>query len=480
MAHQLLTSIVLLTTCLASLPTWAAGGPDERAENWHRWRGPEATGVATNGNPPVEWGEEKNVKWKVALPGQGSGSPVVWGNRIYLQTAIKTDRTADTPDAARTDGASPYRFVSQQETAQSGDNAERGERRRGRGRRGGGGGGFGGQQPTNFHQFAVVCLDRNTGETIWQQVAAEVVPHQGHHGTASYASSSPVTDGKNIYVSFGSRGIFSYDMDGNLRWERQLGEMDIMFNFGEGSSPELWNDTLVINWDHQGESFITALDANTGEPRWKVARDEGTTWVSPLIVEHEGVVQVIVNGSNRTRSYDLATGDVIWECGGQVSAPVSTAVVHNDLVYCMSGHRGSALKAIPLSARGDITDTDEVAWSMDEDTPYVPSPLLYDNLLYFTKGNNAILTCVAAEDGTVQYKSKRLPDLDTLYSSPVGAAGRVYIAARNGNTVVVKHGPEFEVLATNELEETIDATPAIVGDEIYVRTAGHLYCFAEE
>jgi outer membrane protein assembly factor BamB len=191
-------------------------------------------------------------------------------------------------------------------------------------------------------------------------------------------------------------------------------------------------------------------------------------------------VQVIVNGSNRTRSYDLATGDVIWECGGQVSAPVSTAVVHNDLVYCMSGHRGSALKAIPLSARGDITDTDEVAWSMDEDTPYVPSPLLYDNLLYFTKGNNAILTCVAAEDGTVQYKSKRLPDLDTLYSSPVGAAGRVYIAARNGNTVVVKHGPEFEVLATNELEETIDATPAIVGDEIYVRTAGHLYCFAEE
>ncbi len=469
---------------------------DEAETNWPNFRGPIHTGVAPQGNPPTTWSEESNIKWKVELPGRGSGSPIVWGDRIYLQAAIKTDHTAESAsDTAARESAIPFQLVAnhdEQLLAQAeetpaaesappaGDEGENREGRRGRrgGRRGGGGFG-GGDVPTHFHQFVVICLDRQTGKTLWQQTATEAIPHEGHHGTASFASSTPVTDGKNIYVSFGSRGIYSYDMDGKLRWKKQLGIMRTRHMFGEGSSPALHGDTLVINWDHEGQSFITALDANTGETKWKVDRDEETTWNTPLILEHGGKTQVIVNGMNRARGYDLETGEVIWECGGQAMGAVPTPVKYNDLVICMTGHRGAALYAIPLSSEGDITDTDKVAWKLDRDTPYVPSPLLYDDLLYFTKSNNAILSCFKAETGEEVYKTERLPDIDMIYSSPVGAAGRIYIAGRNGTTDVIKHGPEYKVLATNVLDEPIDATPAIVGNEIIIRGEKSLYCISE-
>ena len=205
-----------------------------------------------------------------------------------------------------------------------------------------------------------------------------------------------------------------------------------------------------------------------------------TTWGTPFITEHDGVVQVIVNAKNRARAYDLKTGEVIWECGGQAQGPVPTAVRYKDLVFCMTGHRGSALYAIPLAARGDITDSDQIAWTRDRDTPYVPSPLLYDNQLYFLKSNNAILTSVDAATGEVIYRGKRLPGMDTIYASPVGVAGRIYIAGRNGKTIVIRHGSEFEVLGENQLDEPIDATPSIVGDTIYLRSSKHLYCVSEE
>ncbi|MDZ4658066.1 MAG: PQQ-binding-like beta-propeller repeat protein [Bythopirellula sp.] len=479
--------------CLVACPAFA----DEADTNWPGFRGPEFTGVSPEANPPTTWSETVNVKWKVELPGRGSGSPMVWGDRIYLQTAIKTDRTADTPPgtAARETshafhliGNDRYALLAQVDAAPPAETTPpaagppegegRGERRRGRR---GGGRGFGGgdEAPTNFYQFVVMCLDRKTGKTIWQQTAAEAIPHEGHHGTASFASSTPITDGNNIYVSFGSRGVYSYDMDGNLRWKKDLGLMQIRNMFGEGSSPALHSDTLVINWDHEGQSFITALDANTGETKWKVDRDEETTWLTPLIVEYDCKMQVVVNGMNRARGYDLANGEIIWECGGQAMGAVPTAVRYKDLVYCMTGHRGSALYAIPLSAKGDITDTDQVAWKLDQDTPYVPSPLLYDDQLYFTKSNNGILSCYTAQTGEQIFKAQRIPGIDMLYASPVGADGRIYIAGRNGATVVIKHGPEFEVLATNQLDEPIDATPALVGKEIIIRGEKSLYCISE-
>ncbi len=324
-----------------------------------------------------------------------------------------------------------------------------------------------------------MCLDRETGDTIWQKTVCEAVPHEGHHRTASFASASPVTDGKNLYISFGSRGVYSYDMDGNFRWKKDLGPMRTRNSFGEGSSPALYGDTLVVLCDQEDQSFITALDANSGDTKWKKDREEETTWTTPLIVEYGGRTQVIVNGMIRTRSYDLDTGELIWECGGQVGGVIPVPVVYGDLVICMSGFRGAALNAIPLDSTGDITDTDNIAWTRDNGTPYVPSPLLYDDLLYFTKSNNAIITCVSAETGEVHFENKRLEGLDTLYASAVGASDRIYISGRDGTTLVLKKGTELEVLASNNIGETIDATPAIAGKQIFIRGEKHLFCIAE-
>lgn len=464
--------------------TAVSGQVDDMA-NWRAWRGPLVTGVAPQANPPQTWDENTNIKWKVPLPGRGSGSPIVDGDRIYLLTAIKTDRTVESQEVTLGDRPSPFRLVQ----TQTENNETQPERRprgeRGPGERRGGerrrrGGRRRAAKPTNFYKFDIVCIDRTTGNILWQKTAAEVVPHEAHHGTASFASSTPITDGENLYVSFGSRGVYSYDLEGNQRWKYEVPPLYMRNSFGEGASPALYGDTLIVNCDHEQQSFIVALDANTGQEKWKQLRDEETSWDTPLIIERDGTVQVIVNAMNKSRAYDLANGEVIWECGGQASGPVPTPIVHEDLVFCMTGHRGAALNAIPLDSRGDISDSDTIAWKLERDTPYVPSPLLYDDLLYFTKSNNAILTCVKAPTGEVQFRAKRLPDMDAVYASPVAAAGRIYISGRNGMTIVLKHGSEFEVLAQNQLDETIDATPALVGDQIIIRGEQHLYCIAKD
>jgi outer membrane protein assembly factor BamB len=472
--------IVLGIVCLATATVWADEFADQKAQNWHQWRGPLETGYAPHGNPPTNWDEQTNVKWKVELPGRGSASPIVWGDRIYVLSAIKTDRTADVPDAsAASEAPSKVRLAAFAQDApadQPGGGEERQRERRGRR------GGFGGDRPapTNFYQFVVICLDRHTSQIVWQKTACELVPHEGHHETASFASASPVTDGKHLYVSFGSRGIFCFDMDGNQKWNVDLGDMQTRAGFGEGASPALYGDTLVINWDHEGQSFITALDARTGETKWKVDRDEPTSWNTPLIVPHDGRMQVVVNGTNRARSYDLETGELIWECGGQTANPIPTSVKLDDVVYCLTGFRGNALYAIPLGSSGDITDTDKIAWHLDRATPYVSSPILHGGRLYFTKDRNAILSSVDAKTGDLLITEKRLPNMDTMYASPVGAADRIYFFARNGSAIAIKHSDELEILAENRLDDTIDASPAIVGNHMYLRGEKHLYCIAEE
>jgi outer membrane protein assembly factor BamB len=468
----------------------------EKLRNWHQWRGPEATGVAPLGKPPTEWSETKNIKWKVEIPGRGSASPIIWGDRIFVLTAIKTERKAeDQADQAARRPASEFRLIAhthpllaqRDERPESDDRPRDGERRgRGRGDRPGGGFGRGlggrfggGAPPTNFHQFEVLCLDRKSGDTIWRQTASELVPHEGHHQTGSFASSSPITDGKMLYASFGSRGIFCFDLDGNLKWQKDLGDMKTRMSFGEGSSPALQGDTLVVPWDQEDNSFIVALDANTGNEKWRMPREEVTTWATPLIINAAGRTQVVTSGSTRVRSYDLKDGKLIWECGGLGSNPIACPVVFEGLAIAMSGHRDPAGVAVPLSAKGDVTDTDKVAWQIDEITPYVSSPLLYGDTIYFVKSRNAIVSSVAARTGEPIINQKRLPDMDSVYASPVGADGRVYFCSREGTTVVLKHAPEFEVLATNILDETIDASPAIVGNEMFIRGEKHLYCIAE-
>jgi outer membrane protein assembly factor BamB len=442
---------------LAAVPCWAQADA-KNTTNWPRWRGPLASGVAPQGHPPVEFGEDKNLKWKAAVPGKGSSSPIVWGDRLFLLTAVEAGDAAASFDTSQTE---PVVFQPPGRPS----------------RRPGGGGAAGAAKPLDF---VVMCLDRNTGKTLWKKTARTEVPHEGAHNTNTFASASPVTDGQQLYCSFGSRGIYCYDLDGKKIWDVDLGDMQTRNAFGEGATPALFEDTLVVPWDHEGQSFVVALDAKNGKEKWRVERDESTTWATPLVIPRGKGQQVVLNGSNRVRSYDLASGKLLWECGGQASNPIPTPVANDRLVFAMTGFKGYALYAIPLDAQGDLTDTDKIAWKRTEGTPYISSPVLLDGRLYFTKGREAILTCLDAATGDEKYANERLPGLGTLYASPVAAAGNLYFFDREGNNLVVKAGDTFEATASNKLDETVDATPAIVGDVMYVRGEKNLYCFAKK
>lgn len=446
-------------TLFAVLVGSAAAGEGD----WPQWRGPQANGVAPAGDPPLTWGEGKNVRWKIKIPGRGTSTPIVWDDSIFIQTAV--------PMGQKADGAAP---------------AAAAEPTRDRGNRDGGGrGGFGASPPpTEPYKFVLMCIDRKTGKLKWEKVAREVVPHEGHHRDHGFASYSPITDGKHVYAYFGSRGLHCYDMEGNLKWQKDLGKMQTRNGFGEGSSPALFGDTIVVVWDHEAsDDFIAAFDKNTGEERWRTPRDEPTNWATPLVVEHDGKPQVIVNATNSIRSYDLKTGEQVWEGPPLTTNTIPSPVTADGIVYCMSGFRGAALYAIRLGRSGNVSNTDAIVWSAKKSTPYVPSPLLYGDRLYFYSGNNAILSCFDVRTGKAVVDSQRLDDLEGVYASPVGAAGRVYLVGRNGATLVIKHldkSDAIEVLATNQLDDRIDASPAIVGKELFLRGHEHLYCIAQE
>lgn len=445
---------------LGPLLLQGAEPPAEYTKNWPQWRGPLANGVAPYGNPPVEWSESKNLKWKIEIPGKGHATPIIWDEQIFVLTAIKTDKKGDPKPQAEM------------------QTRPRGQRRRGQGRHRGG-------PPrvstSNVYKFEILSINRSDGKIRWQQTAREEMPHQGTHGTSTWASNSPVTDGEHVYVYFGSRGLYSYDMQGNLKWEKDFGDMNIRLGFGEGSSPVLYRDKLIINWDHEGESFITVLDKKTGAEIWKAHRDERTSWATPLVVVSNGKEQVITSATNRVRSYDLATGELLWESSGMTQNAIPTPVANNDIVYVMSGFRGNALQAIRFSeARGDITGSTALVWTLDHDTPYAPSPLLYDDKLYFLKRNDGILANFNAKTGAKFFDRQRLEGIEGVYASPVGANGRVYIVSRNGKAQVLKHGPKFEVLATNTLDDGFSASPAVVGNDLFLRGHKNLYCLSAE
>jgi len=428
---------LILLTVLLGLPALVlhASVTDERY--WAQWRGPAMTGVSKTAKPPIEWSETKNIKWKVEIPGRGSASPVVWGDRIYLLTAVPAGVTGPAQHEPR--GALPQRGV---------------------------------------HQYKVLAIDRATGKTVWERVAREEEPHEAaHQDNGSWASSSAVTDGTHLFAYFESRGLYAYDMQGQLLWQTDFGDKKMRNQFGEGSTPALHGKYLVVVWDHiPGPSFIVALDKATGKEIWRTTRDEMDTWATPLIVEHAGRPQVVVNAMNRVRSYDLETGKIVWEGPGTTMNVIPSPVFGHGMVFIMSGFRGNNLKAIKLAeARGDISTTGAIAWQLDRDTPYVPSPLLYDNILYFLKTNNGLLSAYDAVTGKPHYTVQRLPKAQEVFASPVGADGRIYVTGRDGVTMVLKHGPTYEVLAENTLDDGFDASPALVGNEMYLRGFRYLY-----
>jgi outer membrane protein assembly factor BamB len=436
----------ILTLCLFPGLARAGDFAKERLDNWHQWRGPLASGAAPHGDPPVTWDEKTNVKWKVALPGKGSATPVVWGDQVFVVTAVDTGRVADAAAVPRVE--TPSGKTLQKKT----------------------------EAPTTYHQFLVLCFDRRTGKERWRHVATEQVPHEGIQPTHSYAAGSPTTDGRFLYVSFGSRGIYCYDLGGKLRWQRDLGRMHTRYAWGEAVTPVVHGDTLVVSWDQEADSFLVALDARTGATRWKTARDEPTSWNTPVVVEHRRRAQIIVNGTKRARGYDVATGEELWQCGGQTVNAIPSPVTFYGLAICMSGYGGAACRAIPLDARGDITNSPKIAWRHDRGTPYVPSPLLVGDRLYFNQSNNALLTCLDAKTGRVLLDRERLPGLGTLYASPVAAAGRIYLTDRDGTTLVLRHGDKLKFLATNRLADAIDASPVVAGRQLFLRGHHFLYC----
>jgi outer membrane protein assembly factor BamB len=444
-------SVGLACFCgLAVLATAAPGG------NWPQWRGPLQNGIAPLADPPTTWSETENIRWKVKIPGIGSATPLVWDNLVFVQTAIPTGKKVEAAPPA----------ASEEADAKS---AEKGPGKGPGGRRGG-------AKPSEVYQFSLLCLDRATGKVLWQQTACEQVPHEGTHPDGTFSSSSGLTDGKHVWAYFGSRGIYCYDFQGKLVWSKDLGDMRIAAGFGEGSSPALYKDTLIVNWDNEDGSFIIALDKNTGKELWKQTREERTSWSTPLVIEKDGKAEVVVSATGKIRSYDPASGKVNWECAGMTRNVIPTPVTDNEWVYCASGFQGSSLLAIKLGKTGDLAGTEAIAWSHKKSTPYVPSPLLYNGRLFFFSGNNAMLTCLDAKTGQVLIDAERVEGMQGVYASPVGAAGRVYLTGRNGTIVVIKDSGKLEVLATNKLEDKTDASPVAVGKDLLLRGRENLYC----
>lgn len=435
--------------------------------NWPTWRGPLHNGSAPDANPPLEWSETKNVKWKVKLPGKGTATPVVWGDKVFILTAIAAEKKPEPKPAE------PAATVSNSATNTPAGGPGEGNRRRG-------GGGFGrGEKPTDMHEFIVLCLDRKSGKTLWQKTAKQEIPHEGHHQDHGFASASPVTDGEVLLAYFGSRGLHCYDLDGNLKWSKDFGDMITRNGFGEGASPALHGNTVIVNWDDETQNdFIVALDKRTGKELWRKPRNEPTGWSTPLIIEHGGKTQVIVNAS-RARSYDLTSGEELWSCGGIGSNPVPTPVAGGDTVYVMSGHREPNLKAIALGRTGDLTDTDAVRWSHNKSTPYVPSPVLIGDALYFIQGNSGKLSAFDAKTGKPHFEAEQVEGVFGTYASLVTAKDRLYLLGREGKCVVLKAGSKIEILATNKLDDRTDASLAIVGNELLIRGRENLYCIAQ-
>jgi outer membrane protein assembly factor BamB len=452
----------LLFSATASLSLLAAtpGTSKDEGRYWPQWRGPLATGEGPLANPPIEWSEEKNVRWKVEVPGRGQSSPVVWKDLVFVTTAVPVGKADSAKPADPAPPATPAGAAPPAGAPPAGGRP---------------GGGPPVVKPDGNVEFVIQAHNRSDGKIRWRKVLKELLPHEGTHQDGSYASGSALTDGERLYAYFGSRGLYALDLQGKLLWEKQLGTMQTRNGFGEGSSPVIFGDTLVLTWDHEGQDFIVALDKKTGKELWRTDRDEPTSWATPIVVTPGGKPQVITSATNRVRSYDLATGKLLWEASGMTANVIPSPVSAAGMVYLTSGFRGNALLAVRLAdAQGDITGKPAITWSYDKDTPYVPSPLLYKDGLYFMKANSAVLTRIDVATGKPSY-TQRLDKMTNVYASPVAASGRVYVVGRDGMAAVLDAGPEAKVLATNTLGDGFDASPALVDDEMYLRGQKYLY-----
>ena len=420
---------------LASMLTLQPAGGAE----WGQWRGPFNNGMAV-GDAPTEWVAD-DVRWRIEIPGRGHSTPVIAGSRMFLTTAIPTGK-----------GSAPTT----------------------KGRAGGG------ADAGLEHRFDVLAIDRTTGKLLWQRTATVATPHEGYHRVyGSFASNSPVTDGRRVFAFFGSRGLYAYDLKGELLWQKDFGvRMRMDMAFGEGTPLTLHDGRLLLHFDHLDTGFLVMLDPATGREIWRTKRTEPYNWAAPFVARHDGRRQIIVNGLT-VRSYDFETGEFLWEAAGLGENTIPQPVQHEDLVFAMSGHTVKMLMAIRLGRRGKLTGTDAIVWSTARGAAYTPSPVLHDGRLYVVT-DNGLISCFDAETGKPHYQQQRLPKPYNFKASPVGANGKLYLATEDGDVVVLRMGDRFEVLATNTIEnQSFIASPVIVDGTIYLRSRTHLFAIGK-
>lgn len=425
-------------------------GPLVQAQNWPMFRGPDASGVASGARPPVTWVEsgDDGILWKTEIPGLGHSSPIVWGDRIFLTTAVGSQDAAFNPEA------SSGRTV------------------------------FGGEEEQEWRLF---CIDRGTGRVLWNRLIRRGVPRLHRHQKGSHANETPATDGRHVVTFLGSEGLFVYDFEGKSLWRRDLGLIDAgyvgrpEFEWGTASSPLIFEGLVIVQADSRGTSFIAAFDLASGEESWRTQRpSENPAWSTPILVHTLQGTQLVTNSSHYLRGYNPRTGQELWRFLDEADVKVPTPVSGPDLIFFSGGApRGRRFFALRKGGRGDIS-TDRsgpnsfLAWSVDHGGPYTPSPILLDDLLYVLT-DNGVLGCYEAGSGENVYRT-RVPEVGAAYSaSPVAASGFLYFASQDGAVHVVRAGRSFELVASNDLGESLMATPAISGSYLYLRGQHHLF-----
>jgi outer membrane protein assembly factor BamB len=438
-----ITMQVLLVTSLAASTA--------HKDNWPSFRGAQATGRAEGQNLPDRWEGQKslNVKWKTSIPGLAHSSPIVWGNRVFVTTAISTRGNDSFRQGLYGDGdASDDRSI---------------------------------------HRWKVYSLDKNSGKILWERTAYEGIPREKRHVKASYANATPVTDGRYVIAFFGSQGLYAFDMSGRLVWKKDLGVLNAgaydipSYEWGTASSPIIYKDLVIIQCDTQSDDFLIAADIKTGKTVWKTPREEFPSWGTPTIYTGKNGVELITNASNFIRGYDPNTGKELWRLGGSSKITAPTPIFSDDLIVVASGRRPEApIFVIRAGASGDITldkgqsSRKQIAWSKQARGSYMPTPLIYGGYLYVL-ANQGLFDCYDLKTGEEIYR-QRIPHQGSGFSaSPVAADGKIYLSGEDGDIFVVRAGPKFEVLATNPMGELLMATPAISSGMMFVRTQHHMF-----
>jgi len=434
---------------LRALPLGAGDDPRPGID-WPQFRGIDAAGVAEGVDTPASWDLAKgtNVLWKTPIPGLGLSSPVVWRDRVFLTTAISGRKDATLKPGLYGDIASVPDDTS--------------------------------------HEWRVYALDKKTGAILWQRTAHTGVPKVKRHMKNSHANSTVATDGERIAVFFGSEGLYVYDMNGQLLWQKDLGVLDAGFymapeaQWETGSSPIIHDGLIVIQADVQKGSFLAAFDARTGAEKWRVSRADVPTWSTPTVHRVNGRTQLAVNGMREAGGYDLQTGERVWKLSGGGDIPVPTPVAADGLIYITNAHGPLApVYAIRDTASGDVslangaTSNAGVAWSYPRDGGYMCTPLVYRGLVYIVKFNG-VLSVYDARTGERRFQERLAGGTSAFTASPVASGGKVYLANEDGQVWVLKAGPTFEVLSTNDIDASVLATPAISEGRVLFRTQREL------